>query len=67
MTQHHSKKTVDLDSGETDPTTIDPAEQAKFTALAATWWKRDGPMWPLHLLNEFRIRQIVEVLQTQLQ
>jgi len=67
MTEHHPEKKVNAEPVETDSTTIDPAEQAKFTALAATWWKRDGPMWPLHLLNEFRIRQIVDVLQTQLE
>ena len=67
MTENNPPKKADAHSAEKDSSTIDPAEQEKFTALAATWWERDGPMWPLHLLNEFRIGQIVEVLQKQLQ
>lgn len=33
----------------------DPAEIAKFNALAAQWWDPNGPMKPLHRINPLRI------------
>lgn len=36
------------------PTTIDPAEQARFERLAKLWWDKSGPFWPLHGMNELR-------------
>ncbi len=33
---------------------IDPREVRYYTELADTWWDRDGPFWPLHILNELR-------------
>lgn len=42
--------------------TADPAEIARFDALATTWWQPDGPMWPLHRLNALRTPYIVERL-----
>ena len=33
---------------------IDPDEIARYNAAAATWWREDGPMWPLHKLNSLR-------------
>jgi 2-polyprenyl-6-hydroxyphenyl methylase / 3-demethylubiquinone-9 3-methyltransferase len=36
-------------------TTVDPREVEFYTQLAATWWDRDGPFWPLHKLNALRI------------
>jgi 2-polyprenyl-6-hydroxyphenyl methylase / 3-demethylubiquinone-9 3-methyltransferase len=36
------------------PTTIDPAEQARFERLAKLWWDESGPFWPLHGMNELR-------------
>jgi len=47
------------------PQTADKKEIDKFNSLAATWWDRQGPMWPLHLLNDFRIHVILEQLLTQ--
>lgn len=38
----------------TKPTTIDPAEQARFEGLAKLWWDKSGPFWPLHGMNELR-------------
>lgn len=35
--------------------TVDPAEVARFEALAETWWDADGPMRPLHVLAPVRI------------
>lgn len=34
---------------------IDPAEIARFDALAAEWWDEAGPMAPLHRLNPARL------------
>lgn len=36
--------------------TIDPKEVAYYEGLAQTWWDKQGPFWPLHVLNELRIQ-----------
>jgi 2-polyprenyl-6-hydroxyphenyl methylase/3-demethylubiquinone-9 3-methyltransferase len=36
-------------------TTIDPAEVAKFEAMAAEWWDPNGKFKPLHLMNPCRL------------
>jgi 2-polyprenyl-6-hydroxyphenyl methylase / 3-demethylubiquinone-9 3-methyltransferase len=36
----------------------DPAELAKFTALAQSWWDPKGPSKPLHDLNPLRLRYV---------
>ncbi len=38
--------------------TVDPAEVARFSALATRWWDADGPMRPLHRLNPLRLAWI---------
>ena len=38
--------------------TIDPDEVAYFERLAHRWWDADGPFWPLHRLNAFRVDYI---------
>jgi len=38
--------------------TIDPAEIAKFSALAAEWWNPKGPFGALHRLNPVRLQFI---------
>ena len=38
--------------------TVDPAEVARFSALASRWWDVDGPMRPLHRLNPLRLSWI---------
>jgi 2-polyprenyl-6-hydroxyphenyl methylase/3-demethylubiquinone-9 3-methyltransferase len=43
-------------------TTIDAREVEFYTSLAATWWDRDGPFWPLHRLNELRVAYISDAL-----
>jgi len=40
----------------------DPAEVAKFTALADTWWALEGPFRPLHRFNPVRIAILKERL-----
>lgn len=44
-------------------TTIDPVERASFNRLADTWWDEDGPMWPLHRLNDLRTRYLAARLR----
>jgi len=39
-------------------TTIDPAEIAKFEAMAAEWWDPNGKFRPLHMLNPCRLDYI---------
>ncbi len=38
--------------------TIDPAEIAKFEAMAAEWWDLNGKFKPLHMLNPCRLDYI---------
>jgi 2-polyprenyl-6-hydroxyphenyl methylase/3-demethylubiquinone-9 3-methyltransferase len=37
---------------------VDPAELAKFSSLAQSWWDPAGPSGPLHELNPLRLRYI---------
>jgi 2-polyprenyl-6-hydroxyphenyl methylase / 3-demethylubiquinone-9 3-methyltransferase len=37
---------------------VDPAELAKFSALAQSWWDPKGPSKPLHELNPLRLSYI---------
>ncbi len=37
---------------------IDPNEVAYFERLAHRWWDEEGPFWPLHRLNRFRVDYI---------
>ena len=39
----------------TDSASIDPAEVAKFSALAAEWWDPAGKFAPLHKFNPVRL------------
>ncbi len=39
-------------------TSIDPAEVAKFEAMAAEWWNPEGKFKPLHMLNPCRLDYI---------
>lgn len=38
--------------------TVDPAEVAKFEAMAAEWWDPDGKFKPLHMMNPVRLGYI---------
>jgi 2-polyprenyl-6-hydroxyphenyl methylase/3-demethylubiquinone-9 3-methyltransferase len=42
----------------TQTNTIDPAEVAKFEAMAAEWWDTEGKFKPLHLMNPCRLDYI---------
>ena len=46
--------------------TVDPAEIARFDQLATTWWDPEGPMWPLHRLNELRAPFILDAIAQHL-
>ncbi|MCB1335663.1 MAG: bifunctional 2-polyprenyl-6-hydroxyphenol methylase/3-demethylubiquinol 3-O-methyltransferase UbiG [Roseivivax sp.] len=41
-------------------TTVDPAEIAKFEAMAAEWWDPEGKFKPLHMLNPCRLDYITQ-------
>ncbi|WP_339950835.1 bifunctional 2-polyprenyl-6-hydroxyphenol methylase/3-demethylubiquinol 3-O-methyltransferase UbiG [uncultured Albimonas sp.] len=41
-------------------TNIDPAEIAKFEAMAAEWWDLNGKFKPLHMMNPCRLGYIVD-------
>lgn len=43
---------------DTANTTVDPAEVAKFEAMAAEWWDPQGKFKPLHMLNPCRLDYI---------
>lgn len=40
---------------------MDPAELAKFTALAQSWWDPKGPSKPLHDLNPLRLEYVQRI------
>ena len=43
-----------MNANDTANANVDPAEVAKFDALAARWWDPDGEFKPLHQLNPLR-------------
>ncbi|MDD8022143.1 MAG: bifunctional 2-polyprenyl-6-hydroxyphenol methylase/3-demethylubiquinol 3-O-methyltransferase UbiG [Paracoccaceae bacterium] len=45
--------------------TIDPAEVAKFEAMAAEWWDPNGKFKPLHMLNPCRLDYITAQIAAQ--
>ncbi len=46
-------------------TTVDPAEVAKFEAMAAEWWDVNGKFKPLHMLNPCRLDYITQRIAAQ--
>ncbi|MCB1400481.1 MAG: bifunctional 3-demethylubiquinol 3-O-methyltransferase/2-polyprenyl-6-hydroxyphenol methylase, partial [Rhodobacteraceae bacterium] len=45
--------------------TVDPAEVAKFEAMAAEWWDPNGKFRPLHMLNPCRLDYITGQIAAQ--
>jgi 2-polyprenyl-6-hydroxyphenyl methylase / 3-demethylubiquinone-9 3-methyltransferase len=45
--------------------TVDPAEIARFDALAEAWWDPDGEFRPLHRMNPCRLGYIVDQVMAQ--
>lgn len=41
---------------------VDPLEVGRYAELAATWWDRQGPFWPLHRLNALRVDYLCDTL-----
>lgn len=46
-------------------TTVDPAEIAKFEAMAAEWWDMNGKFKPLHMLNPCRLDYITQQIAAE--
>jgi 2-polyprenyl-6-hydroxyphenyl methylase/3-demethylubiquinone-9 3-methyltransferase len=46
-------------------TTVDPAEVAKFEAMALEWWDLEGKFKPLHMLNPCRLDYITQQIATE--
>jgi len=44
---------------------IDPAEVAKFEAMAAEWWNPDGKFRPLHRMNPCRLGYVVDQIAAE--
>ena len=45
--------------------TVDPAEIAKFEAMAAEWWNLDGKFKPLHMMNPVRLNYITSQIAAE--
>jgi 2-polyprenyl-6-hydroxyphenyl methylase/3-demethylubiquinone-9 3-methyltransferase len=45
--------------------TVDPAEVAKFEAMAAEWWDPNGKFKPLHMLNPCRLDYITQQIAAE--
>ena len=54
-----------IDASDLPPVTpsIDPAEVAKFSAMAADWWNPNGKFKPLHRFNPVRLKFIRETAE----
>ena len=49
----------------TPSSTVDPAEVAKFEAMAAEWWNPNGNFKPLHLMNPCRLDYITSQIASE--
>ncbi len=52
--------------GTADAASVDPAEVAKFAALAESWWDPHGRLRPLHRLNPTRLAYIRDRMAARL-
>lgn len=50
---------------QTPQSTVDPAEIAKFEAMAAEWWDPNGKFKPLHMLNPCRLDYITRQIAAE--
>lgn len=50
---------------QTAQNTVDPAEVAKFEAMAAEWWDLNGKFKPLHMLNPTRLDYITRQIAAE--
>ncbi len=44
---------------------VDPAEIAKFEAMAAEWWNPEGKFKPLHMLNPCRLQYVTDQIAAE--
>ena len=44
---------------------VDPAEVAKFEAMAAEWWDPEGKFKPLHMLNPCRLDYVIDQVSAE--
>ena len=56
----------DQTSSKSRPSSIDPAEVERFSALAAEWWNPDGKFGVLHKFNPVRLDHIREQVTARL-
>lgn len=52
-------------TSDTRQSSIDPAEVAKFQAMAREWWDPNGKFKPLHMLNPTRLDYVVTQIAAQ--
>jgi hypothetical protein len=45
--------------------TIIASEIERFNRLGATWWNSDGPMRPLHVIDELRLANLRQLMAQQ--
>jgi len=50
---------------QSNTSTVDPAEVAKFEAMAAEWWDLNGKFKPLHMLNPCRLDYITSQIAAE--
>ncbi|GAB4381832.1 bifunctional 2-polyprenyl-6-hydroxyphenol methylase/3-demethylubiquinol 3-O-methyltransferase UbiG [Albidovulum sp.] len=49
----------------TETSSVDPAEIAKFEAMAAEWWDPEGKFKPLHMMNPVRLGYIIRQIAAE--
>lgn len=54
-----------MEASNQSSSTVDPAEIAKFEAMAAQWWDPNGMFKPLHMLNPCRLDYITGQIAAQ--
>lgn len=54
-----------MTSAATDSANLDPAEVARFNAVAAGWWDPEGDFRPLHELNPLRLDYVTRHAQVK--
>lgn len=49
----------------TETSSVDPAEIAKFEAMAAEWWDPEGKFKPLHMMNPVRLDYVIRQIAAE--
>ncbi len=53
---------TDIDPDRLSRVSVDPAEMASFSRMAADWWDPTGPFKPLHIMNGARLDYIKQTV-----